>query len=834
VQSSTGQTADQTTKLKLVGVPEKSDQGIKRKLKAYHQINELFQNAGHNLNHLTRDFLDLAVEVLEAKGGSLWLMDRDRQNLTCQVATGPGSEGLAKVSVGLGKGIVGWVAEKKKGAQVKDTTKDARFKSNEANGVEPLIKTLLASPLTYRGDVLGVVEIVNKKTDGEFSQADLSFLNSLCVPAALHINTSQVLSEQHALIGRLDAMKNLQEAFSTTMELELLLALVMGKAIDLLGAEVGSIWLVEESGEGIECKIAEGPTKDKVIGVKIKRAAGIIGWVVENAKPEIVADCSKDSRFSAALDKKIGFETRSMIAAPLSVKGESIGAIQIINKRDRTLLFTPSDLEFLQLFAGNAAMYIKNARLFSAEKKAKELSALLRISGVITSTLDLDAVLMSVVNLSSDVIPYDRAAISTVQKGAQGTIKIRAISGQERVDQESAETLTLNDLHRAIALAKSEVLILSRHDLEGEDSNETIKRYMDAKALESFWASTLKDDQGELGVFSLESKSPGLITPGKKELLALLVNQSTVALRNADLYSTIPSAMGIANLKSGLIMKWSEIGSWSWRKHAAVWGGAFATFAAFVFVRLPHTVSAAVEIVPIAVTYYAEAQGKLKEILVKEGEQVEAGQLLARIDSVELRIQRDEKNATRMKIRAEMIRLLNDDKIADAKIKEKEMNSLSFEIARLDRQIEKTEVKSLFDGIVVSENLRELIGKPMNPGQEIIRIARLDQVMVEFKVAEEDVVFVKPTQEVKFKVFGHPHRTFGDGAKLISVAGEGKPLSEAAPEKFFVARAEITNSADDALRPGMTGRGRIAGIDQPLWYVVFEKPIRFVLNKLAF
>ncbi len=819
-----------------------SDETLKRKLKAYHQINELFQDKGHNLGQLTRDFLDLAVEVLDAGGGSLWMLEKGAGALTCKVATGPGSQGLPGVTVPIGKGVVGWVGEKQRGTLVKNTATDERFKSNESNEKQALAtQSILASPLIYRGQILGVVEIVDRKLGGEFSQADLSFLNSICVPAALNLHTAETLQNQRELIGRLDAMKSLQEAFGSTMDLEPLLTLVLSRALELMSAEVGSIWLVEDSGEGIECRVAEGPTKDKVIGVKIKRGQGIIGFVVDSHKPEIVADCSRDVRFSGALDKKIGFETRSMISAPLCVKGECIGAIQIINKRDRQQLFSDGDLDFLLLFAGNAAMYIKNARLFSAEKKAKELSALLKISGEITSTLDIDAVLMSVVNLSSDVIPYDRAVISIAKKHSDGQFVVRAISGLERIDQESSEARTLTSLHEICAQQKDGILVQSKGELEREGMPPAVKAYMEAKGLESFWVTVLKDDQGVLGVISIESATPNLVSPGKLELLTLLVNQSIVALRNADLYSAIPNTMGVGSIKARFIDFWSSIRAWTPVRHAIVWGGVLLAGCALVFIKAPHSISAAVEIVPMTSTYYAETQGKVEEVLVKEGETVNKGQVLVRLDASEARIKRDEKLAARLKIKAEMIRLLNDDKVADAKIKEQESNSLGLEIHRLEMQITKADVRSQFEGVIVSENLRDLLGKPMSVGQELIRVARLDRMIAEFKVPEEDVTYVRPGQEIKFKVFGYPATTFGEGVRLISVAGEGLPLTEAAPEKFFVARAEVSSILQDeggtgskTIRPGMTGRGKISADAQPLWYVIMEKPLRFILNKLLF
>ena len=181
---------------------------------------------------------------------------------------------------------------------------------------------------------------------------------------------------------------------------------------------------------------------------------GIIGSVIQKKESQIVVDCSQDDRFSSAVDKKTNFKTKSILSVPLTVKGECIGAIQIINKKGKDALFNQDDLELLTLFGSSSAMYIKNARLFTSEKKAKDLSALIGISKEITSSLDLDSILTSIVNLSSNLIPFDEAAVSV--NGMKEVLEVRAISGQYEVDREDDKTneleLFTEKLHRLKSL----------------------------------------------------------------------------------------------------------------------------------------------------------------------------------------------------------------------------------------------------------------------------------------------------------------------------------------------------------------------------------------------
>lgn len=814
-----------------------SDSEAKRRLLCYRKINDLYQDDQEGLYNHMQGILNITCSGVNAEAGSLWIFEEDKNLLTCRVAIG--TTKLEGTSVTISKGIVGWVYEKKTSAIVYDTTADERFSDKADRQAGFASKSVIASPLVYKSECIGVIEVVNKKSaEGKFTDADRYFLDDLCTPAAMYIKTTRLLSHQQSLLGRMKTISELHESFSSTMDLNKLLQMVLAKAIGLLKAEVGSVWIIDESGEGVECQIAEGPTKDKVIGLKLKKGAGIVGWVVENGSPIIVEDCSKDPRFSQAVDKKINFVTRTMICVPLSVKGECIGSIQIINKRGSNSLFDQDDVDLSMMFASSSAMYIKNATLFAAEKKAKELSALIEISSEITSTLDLDAVLMSIVNLSSHVIPYDDSCISFEKRGGRGKFEIRAQSGVERIDPDDEKIKELEKLHNEMSQTEDYSIYISDPSAKYDDQKgaPAIITYMEKYDLKSFWGQTLHDDQGVVGVLSMESAATNLISAAKKELLPLLTGQSTVALRNAELYDTIPSGNLVKNLHSKVIDTFLNIHEVSKPKLFGWTFGIAALVWAMIALKIPYNINTNIEILPIVDTYYAQSAGKVQQIMVKEGQRVKKGDAIALLDTTDLILEQKQKLVQRQKVTSEMLKVRSEGKIADYKIKEKELLSLDLELELIDKKLIKHTLVSQNDGVIVSADLESLIGKPVNFGQEILRVADASQIFVQFQVPEEDIAHVKVAQEIKFKVYGHPTHSFGDQVTILSVSGEGTQISDADPTKYYLARARIdkTLGENNILRIGMSGRGKIFTPAQSLGYVVLGRLFKFLAMEVFF
>jgi multidrug resistance efflux pump len=230
--------------------------------------------------------------------------------------------------------------------------------------------------------------------------------------------------------------------------------------------------------------------------------------------------------------------------------------------------------------------------------------------------------------------------------------------------------------------------------------------------------------------------------------------------------------------------------------------------------------------------------GNIEKIHVREGQHVKKGELLVEIDTEAAKLELASKHYLRQKTKTEMLKMKGERRIADYKIKESELISLDYEIQLLKKKINSSKVYSKHEGVIISENLEDLYGMPVNFGQELLKVANKDKLIVQFQVPEEDVNFVANGQEIKFKVYGHPTKSFGTNAKIDSVAAEGRQVLESDPARYYFAKSLINvmggSSEQGILKPGMTGRGKIYAQNESLGVVVFRKLYNFVIMEFLF
>ncbi len=123
------------------------------------------------------------------------------------------------------------------------------------------------------------------------------------------------------------------------------------------------------------CRGCAGPLD--ITGLTLPANAGIVGKTVMSRSSQIVRDVREDPDFAQNVDKDTGFETRSILCAPLMVQEECIGALELINKRGGDGLFDKRDENIMTALASAAALAIHNARmadrLVVQERMQKEL-----------------------------------------------------------------------------------------------------------------------------------------------------------------------------------------------------------------------------------------------------------------------------------------------------------------------------------------------------------------------------------------------------------------------------------------------------------------------------
>ena len=160
----------------------------------------------------------------------------------------------------------------------------------------------------------------------------------------------------------LSLISQISKMFSSTIELERVLATVLRSVRHLLDISAASFWLiVPETGE-LVCRQAIGFDEELIRDWRLAPGQGITGQAAQTGKAIIVGDTRMDFRHDESVDQKSSTELRSILSIPFQVKGKVIGVLDSLDVHvDR---FSKDDLRLIEPIAGAAAVAVENARLY--------------------------------------------------------------------------------------------------------------------------------------------------------------------------------------------------------------------------------------------------------------------------------------------------------------------------------------------------------------------------------------------------------------------------------------------------------------------------------------
>lgn len=211
-------------------------------------------------------------------------------------------------------------------------------------------------------------------------------------------------------IQKLEKVLEASKVIHTFLNLDELLHTILEKSIESIGAERGTIYLVNHEEEIFWSKVHTG---DRKISIKLPLGTGVAGQVVKTGKTINVKNVKTDNRFYGEIDELTGFETRNMLCMPLKNRfGDILGAIQLLNKLHEPY-FLEEDEEFIEAFSIHSAIAIENARLYEVEKQKTDIEKELYAAGEVqkklfpSSTPQVDGYKFAAVNIPATVTSGD-------------------------------------------------------------------------------------------------------------------------------------------------------------------------------------------------------------------------------------------------------------------------------------------------------------------------------------------------------------------------------------------------------------------------------------------
>jgi RND family efflux transporter MFP subunit len=677
-------------------------------------------------------------------------------------------------------------------------------------------------PLIYEELLIGTLEILS--FEEELSEDAIQALLPAADVAAAAISTAQAYEEERngtfGSITRLTQLYDLEKVFSSTLQMEELLPLIGSKFSEILTCDAVNIWLLRPD-ESVELMHQAGGDSTSFKGQVLKANEGIAGAISDNGETVCISD-KADPRLMERSRLAQEYAVHSLIAVPIMDRTALVGVVEAINKLDGTP-FDDDDLFTLSSLAETASTALHNASLLMAERKVEILETLNTVSHEITSTLNLERMLQTIVNAPQAVIPYQRAAIVLEQRGR---FKLSAVTGLTQINADAPDIAPLNEILQWSALSE-ETLHVRQHgdeiDSDREETRAKFRKYFAESGMRGFYARPLNDDTGRVGMYAMESSDPDFLGPAHIEILELLAGQATVALRNAQMYKEVPF---ISVIEPVLVRK-RKFMAMEKRRRTLILALGAAALLFLVACPLPLRVDGDAVVGPgRRALVQPEVEGVVGKVLVHEGQIVQRGQVLAEMDAWNLRSTLAEAQSRYETSLLQMNRALASNDGAEAGLHHVQADYWKAEVDRARQSVEKAQLRSPIDGVVATPHVEEFTGRKLHQGDSFAEVVDTSSATVDVAIDDADAGLLKVGQKAVVKLNSYPTRTFHGDVVIVS------PKAEIIRETpVFYARVSVPNN-DGAIRAGMEGRGKVRTGWYPAVYVLFRRPFLWAYAKV--
>jgi RND family efflux transporter MFP subunit len=686
-------------------------------------------------------------------------------------------------------------------------------------------KTLLSLaciPLIRNGELVGAVEILAFEAPN--SPQDVQTLLPAATVAAAALASAQAYEqERHGTltsISRVTQLYDLEKVFSSTLEMGELLPLIGTKLSEILECQAVNIWLLL-SDESVELMHQAGDDPTAFKGQKLKAMEGIAGTLSDNGESVCISD-PNDARIVSRNQAAPETPVHTLIAAPILDKGALVGVIEAINKLDGSP-FDEDDLFTLCNLTDTASTALRNAGLLMAERKVEVLETLNTVSHEITSTLNLERMLQTIVNAPQAIIPYERAAIVLEQNGR---FKLSAVTGLTQVHADAPELAPLNEILQWASLSDEIIHVRQQGeqiDADREETRAKFRKYFSESGMRGFYVRPLNDDTGRVGMLALESTDAEFLGPAHLEILDVLASQATVALRNAQLYKEVPF---ITVLEPVLVRK-RKFMAMEKRRRTFYYALGATVLLFLVACPLPLRVDGDAVVAPVRLALVQpEVEGVISKVFVHEGEAVERGQVLAEMEAWNLRSAVAEAQAKYESVLLQMNRALATNDGTEAGVHRVQADYWKAELGRTEQLLEKAQLRSPIDGVVATPHVETFAGRKLQAGDPFAEVVDTSRAVIDVAVDDVDAGLLKVGERTVVKLNSYPTRTFHGEVQIVSPKAE---LLHDTPT--FFARVAVPN-ADGAIRAGMEGRGKVRVGWYPAGYVFFRRPALWLYAKM--
>jgi PAS domain S-box-containing protein len=403
--------------------------------------------------------------LMGSTGCGIGLMNADGTVIEHAAAHGFRTPEWRHLSVPVGEGVIGLAASTGRTVRSDDLPQDPRSSRRDVDEKEG-IRALLSVPLRVGGQIIGVISAFST-APGAFGDRHQMLLESFADQAGIAIQNARLFEETQRRARETQALLRAGHAVNQSLDVGETVRLILHQAREVLeGQSCGLFTLDAASGQLIMTASLDLPPED-LAAIRLRIGEGITGVAVKERRPVQTTDLYRDPRVAYP---QAGL--RSMLAAPLIVGDQAIGALTVL--RTDVHHFTTEEESLVSAFADQAAMALEHARLFSSvrtyserleamvEARTHELDEEKRFVEVVLETmplglfvLDAELRVISVNREGAGLVPVDLSArrpfaelmpaskVEGVRAFLESAVTARELRHMEQELPAGGETLTV-------------------------------------------------------------------------------------------------------------------------------------------------------------------------------------------------------------------------------------------------------------------------------------------------------------------------------------------------------------------------------------------------------
>jgi signal transduction protein with GAF and PtsI domain len=345
-----------------------------READVLHRISASISNQ-LDLEAILKHIVEVVVEVTKADACLLYLLSDNQDELILRASKNPHPKLIGRITIGLGEGITGWVAQERTRVVIQSNANDdPRFKFFH-NLPEDRYQAFVSVPIMAKKEMVGVINVQHKRPK-RYQPDEMALLSTIANQVGGAIENARLYDQMQRKALQVETLSQVSETVASNRLIKDVLQLLVSMTAQMMSSKICSIMLLDEISGELRIAATQSLSEQYRRKPNLKIGQGISGRAVKDRRPIIVLDVVTDRDYMYPdMAKKEGL--CSLVSVPMMVREKALGVINSYTSVPH--VFTGEEVKLLQAIANQAAIAIEHTTLIEKSHEMQEALAVRKI-----------------------------------------------------------------------------------------------------------------------------------------------------------------------------------------------------------------------------------------------------------------------------------------------------------------------------------------------------------------------------------------------------------------------------------------------------------------------